>query len=362
MQRSVIIRLVILTVMVSCTMTTALNVVPANAQSPCEWTEYSSNPVFGQWLGNPNRAYYPKVIYDPNQFSGHGDNAYYKMWFGSNNGIGYAYSNDGINWTAGLNPLPGLVPGAHHPVVEYDPGGFGHGVYYKIWYWNSQWNYTIGDLRYAESSDGINWVNEQPFTQDATFKVVTSIPSEWNRGSTGASEIIYNPGGSNSLDDLNLWNNKYVMYYTATPGAGEFIGLGYSDNRTHWKRYGNNPVLSPCHPSDPSAGWDYQSVGCPTVMNIAGTWHMWYGGGPFTNHGIGYATSTNGIDWTKHTDNPIFHKDDGIPWRNDRTYTPSILYAAANFGGHGDAYPYKMWFSGRAALAATTPSAMPPTC
>src|SRR4030042_6248507 len=98
MQNSVIIRLAILVIIVFCTMATGLKIIPAGAQSPCDWTEYSSNPVLGQWLGNPNRAYYPKVIYDLGQFSGHGDTAYYKMWFNTYIGgayrIRYAYSND----------------------------------------------------------------------------------------------------------------------------------------------------------------------------------------------------------------------------------------------------------------------------
>src|SRR4030042_1489472 len=74
---------------------------------------------------------------------------------------------------------------------------------------------------------------------------------------------------------------------------------------------------------------------------------MWYSGGPGTNHGIGYATSSDGMNWTKHPDNPIFYKDDGEDWRNNRTYTPWVLYDVANFSGHCDACPYKMWFSGR---------------
>ncbi|MBC8274404.1 MAG: hypothetical protein H8E40_05470 [Chloroflexi bacterium] len=75
MQSSAIIRLVILTILVSCTMASALSMIPASAQSPCEWTEYGNNPVFGQWPPGGAKAYYPKVIYDANQFSGHGDNA-----------------------------------------------------------------------------------------------------------------------------------------------------------------------------------------------------------------------------------------------------------------------------------------------
>jgi hypothetical protein len=325
------------------------NLTVAPNPTPCDWVEYSNNPVFGQWLPGGIKAYYPKVIYDANQFSTHGDSAYYKMWFGSSSGIGYAYSNDGISWTDGANPVTGPVGGAGHPLVEYDPNGFGQGIYYKLWYWTGSMTYSINDLRYAESGDGINWTNDQVLTQDSILPLVTGNSGpDWNAGSYGPCDIIYSPSGSNSLDDINLWNNKYVMYYMGTTGGNEFIGIAYSANGTFWKRYGNDPVLSPCTlADDPDICWDYYSVGYCSVINLSGSWQMWYGGGEGTNHGIGYATSTNGISWTKHPDNPIFHISDNMSWRNDRTYTPWVLYDIANFDGHGDACPYKMWYSGR---------------
>ena len=312
------------------------------AISACDWVEYGNNPVFGQWLGGP-KAYYPKVIYDASQFSGHGDTAYYKMWYGSSNGIGYTYSDNGTSWTAGQNPLPGLVAGANHPLVKYDPNGFSPGIYYRMWYWTGVMNYNINNLHYAESSDGINWINDQSLTQDVSYPLVTNNPGpDWNAGSYGPCDLIYNSGGSNSLDDGDLWNNKYVMYYMGTTGGIEFIGLAYSANGTHWKRYGCTPILSP----GAAADWDNTSVGYCSVIHISGSWYMWYGGGPGTNQGIGYATSPDGISWTKDPGNPIFHFSDGIPWRNARTYTPWVVYDGANFSGHGDTCPYKMWFSG----------------
>jgi hypothetical protein len=342
-QRLAITKLAIVTIFTICLITAAFNGAPAVAQSPCNWIEYINNPVFGQWIGGA-KAYYPKVIYDPNQFSGHGDSYYYKMWFGSSSGIGYAYSNDGINWTAGANPVSGTVAGAGHPLVEYDSNGFGHNVYFKLWYWSGNMTYSINDLRYAESGDGINWTYDQPLTQDGTSPLVTGNPGpDWNAGSYGPCHAFYNSGGSNSLDDTNIWNNKYAMYYMGTNGGSEYIGLGYSDNGIHWKRYGNDPVLSP----GAAADWDNTSVGYCSIINVSANWEMWYGGGPGTNQGIGYATSSDGINWTKHPDNPIFHVTDNVPWRNDRTYTPWVLYNPADFSGHGDAYPYKMWFSGR---------------
>jgi hypothetical protein len=323
------------------------NLTVAPTPTPCDWVEYGNNPVFGQWLPGGAKAYYPKVIYDVDQFSQHGDSAYYKMWFGSSSCIGYAHSNDGISWTPGANQPTGLVTGANHPLVKYRPEGFGNGIYYKMWYEDMAYLWSIDALRYAESADGIIWTNDQALTQDGTYPLVTNTWPDWNIGSYGPCDLFYYPSNSNSLDDSNPWNNKYVMYYMGTDGTKEAIGLAYSDNGTHWKRYiygnGNDPVLSPGAPAD----WDNTGVGYCSVINLSvNNWQMWYGGGPSTNNGIGYATSTDGINWTKHPDNPIFYKDDGKLWRSKRTYTPWVVYDAANFGEPGNACIYKMWFSG----------------
>ncbi|HUS69649.1 MAG TPA: hypothetical protein VM075_02590 [Anaerolineae bacterium] len=59
------------------------------------------------------------------------------------------------------------------------------------------------------------------------------------------------------------------------------------------------------------------------------------------NHGLGYATSPDGLNRTRDSGNPIFHKDDiGYPkyhWRQNRSYTPMVLRAGTL---------WLMWYSG----------------
>lgn len=57
-------------------------------------------------------------------------------------------------------------------------------------------------------------------------------------GSYGPIDVFYNATGSNGLDDANVWNNKFVMYYDGTTGAFEEIGLAYSTDGILWKGYG----------------------------------------------------------------------------------------------------------------------------
>lgn len=306
----------------------------AHALTTTVWMEYSSNPVYA-----PGKAYYPSILKEGNT---------YRMWSDNAGGVQMAISTDGIIWTT-LGQASGLL-NPRHTVVEKI------GNEYRIWYdeGSDAHLYSIEAIRTASSSDGLIWDDDQHLTQDDTCQLITGAGSGWNRGSYGLGDVIYNPSGSDNLDDTNVWNNKYVMYYMATNGSNEYIGLAYSVDGKHWKRYGNAPVLSPCtEVDDPSVGWDYRSVGYPTVIKDAGgIWHMWFCGGPNTNYGIGYAWSNDGINWVKDADNPIFHKGDGVCWRDDRTYTPMVI---------GD----QMWFSGKDAdtgVYAIGYATAPPPC
>lgn len=297
------------------------------------FSEYAGNPVFA-----PGRAYYPTVIYDPFHFGDVylGGLPYYKMWYTSAAGIACAYSNDGITWNL-YGPVSGLLASAHHAHVIYDRNGFGGtAIHYKMWFWDTSASiYSLAALKYAESADGINWA-WQLLTQDAAYPLVTGVFPDWNRGSYGPVDVFYNPVGSSVLDDVNVWNNTYVMYYDGTTGGIEQVGLAYSVNGLHWKRYGNQPVL-PISPGQ----WDSSYAGFGTVVRLPDGYHFFYSGGQTAMHqGIGYAFSPDGITWYKAA-SPLFHITDGVLWRSVRCYTPSVI---ARITAH-TVYLY-MWFTG----------------
>jgi hypothetical protein len=171
--------------------------------------EHLSNPIFA-----PGRAYCPTVVSDSYHFGDvyPGGIPYYKMWHTSAAGIALAYSEDGITWNQ-YGAVSGLLASAHHAHIIYDRNGFGGtGTYYKMWLWDQTQLYSLAALKYAESSDGINWTWSS-LTQDAAKLLVTGIHPDWNRGTYGPIDVFYNPSGSPVLDDYDVWNNKYVMYY-----------------------------------------------------------------------------------------------------------------------------------------------------
>jgi len=329
---------------VTLTLTLALT---ASAQGPGDWTEYSGNPVFGQGVGGP-KAYYPSVLYDADSFSGHGAAAKYKMWYGtSGSQTALATSDDGISWTDhGV-----VMTDGYHATVEYYPAGFTGAntggspssaiMYYRMWYWDVGALYDVSAIGYTESPDGVSWYNYQS-CQNGAVPIVSGVHPEWNRGSYGPCDILYNPSASNTGTD---WT--FTMYYDGTTGGDEAIGLGFSSDGITWAGYDADgdgkadPVLNGTYVS---GDWDYNYVSRATIIkNADDDYEMWYSGGHGRmDHGVGYATSSDGIHWTRHASNPIFHKDDtgypGNPWRQERTYCPSVIK---------DGSSYKMWFAGK---------------
>ncbi len=301
------------------------------AQAMVMWVEDAANPVY-----SPGKAYYPTIVLDGGT---------YEMWSTASGGIQYATSTDGVNWTT-AGTASGLTSPHHVLVKKFGPftgcntgnNPSGSNMRYRIWYWRSGEIYSINAIRYAESPDGVTWYNDQPITQEGYTVVDNRKSSNWNRGSYGPCDILFNPSGSDIIvspvDEDSVWQNKFVMYYDGTSGGTESIGLAVSSDGRHWEGYnGGIPVLTG---SGVPGDWDTTYVSrCTVVKADDDTYHMWYSGGDGRmDHGIGYASSNDGIAWTRHVGNPIFHKDDGLDWRAKRTYTPVVIGT-------------DMWFTGK---------------
>jgi hypothetical protein len=285
---------------------------PAHAIVTTEWQEYGSNPVF-----NPGKIYYPTILQEGGA---------YKMWFDASAGIQMATSTNGVNWTTS-GTASGLTSPRHTLVEKI-------GESYRMWYWNSAQIYSIGAMRTATSADGLTWTGDQPLTQVGTSVINTT---GWNRGTYGPADVIYNAAGSDTIvnptSEATVWANKYVMYYDGTTGGAESLGLAVSNDGVNWQGY-NGGSAAVFAGTGVTGDWDMDYASRGTIIKeSADAYHLWYSGGAgAVDHGIGYASSTDGINWTR-ADEPIFHKTDGVAWRSNRTYTPMVI---------GN----QMWFSG----------------
>jgi len=273
-------------------------------------------PLFG--MGSL-KTYYPTVVKD---------SSVYRMWYGSGSGCGYATSTDGSTWTQQTNPLSGLQ-NCNHPLVEKIGGTF------HIWYWDQNVLYSPSAIRHATSTDGINWANDQPLTGS----IVSGIYPNWNYGSYGPIDLIYNPTATNT--GANPFDYTYALYFDVTPdGGSEEIGLAYSSDGINFQGYGTVLPRGNTGPWGNTDNWDSSYTTFGTVIKLSnGNWKMWYSGGTTeSNHGIGVATSTDGLNWVRDPNNPLMHITDGVAYRQERTYTPAVIF---------DSGALRMWYTCR---------------
>jgi predicted GH43/DUF377 family glycosyl hydrolase len=121
-----------------------------------------------------------------------------------------------------------------------------------------------------------------------------------------------------------------------------------SDNASAWNKYATNPVLRPGYTGSPQTQYDFNNISDCCVLKEGATYKMWYTGSGQTaawsvNHAcISYATSTDGVTWTKDAGNPVLDVSPAA-WDAYAIETVSVL--------RDDAAPpaerYKAWYAGR---------------
>ena len=216
------------------------------------------------------------------------------------------------------------------------------------------------------ASDGVAWTKYQgnplnmglarvvePWViyDGSTFKM-------WYTGITDAHRIYYatspdginwtpegmvlDKGGPGSWDEHQVRNPvvlfdgaSYRMWYSGYIYGTAKIGFATSPDGIHWTKYDQNPVLV----AGGNGGWDDYTVGAFTVMLEGSKYWMWYNGvrAEGGSQQIGVATSLDGVSWTKYSANPVL-----VPgpneWDNYHIYTGPVLKSEGL---------YRMWYTGQ---------------
>ena len=246
------------------------------------WTKYPGNPVLtatvgweGEWLGHPH------VVKDGST---------YKMWYGpGDEKVGYAWSSDGIHWTKyAENPILEGTPGTWDEdgiaapfVIRF---GFND---YRMWYQSG------GQIGYATSTNGVEW------TKHITPALTPEATGAWD------DERVADP-------NVLFYGMTYHMWYSGGDGDAIRIGYASSSDGIHWNRSASNPLLSYGAPGE----WDEFGVSESNVLFDGTLYRMWFSGwrGTWQTPQRGYATSTNGIDWTKYAGNPVLSPGTPSQW------------------------------------------------
>ncbi len=298
------------------------------AQAAITWAKSSLNPVLDEgdlddWdEGGVGGA---SVIWDD-------ADSLYKMWYTGLTpdlppvpAIGYATSTNGISW-AKYGTTPVLTKGTSgawddegvgSPSVIWDADD---GVY-KMWYTGTPARdaSAVPAIGYVESADGITWTTNR---QQVTGLVSAGV---WDDAGVMSPSVIKD-------------GTTYKMWYSGR-SAGGVIGslrIGYAES-TDGKSWTNPQMVLD---KGASGEWDERGVGVGCVIEISGEYNMWFTG--YTGYedqtgvesAIGYASSDDGIDWTKDS-NPELTI--GIVWEAKGVGAPWVTYANR---------VYRMWYSG----------------
>ena len=157
-----------------------------------------------------------------------------------------------------------------------------------IIYVREQINNTMQAIFRGASNDGVHW-NMYP-----SPVLTVGANGSWD------SSVVFSP-------DV-IWNGTgFLMYYVGDGSGFRQIGVAFSTDGIHWTKSAHNPVIV----HGPGV-YDARFVRWPSVIYDNGVYKMWYTGEtdvnattPFLNT-VEYATSTDGVHWTKYPGNPVF--------------------------------------------------------
>ncbi len=247
------------------------------------------------------QTFMPDVFYHDGQF--------HMFYVGSNNArvggaIGYATSTDGLNFTKHPdNPV--LVGTAEFPNLVA-PELFFDGQQWVMYVNGGEAGVPIGEaiLRATASELSGPW----HLLPEPMMGVRGLRP--WDRKSQPATIFQMDEG--------------LAMYYMGIGGLGIQMGLAHSPDGINWTRHDNPDTGDRLEGSDPilavgaTESWDVAAVGTLEVLRTDDQWQMFYIGSmtdPFAVTrdsiltkkpvGIGFATSEDGVQWTKHPENPV---------------------------------------------------------
>jgi predicted GH43/DUF377 family glycosyl hydrolase len=211
---------------------------------------------------------------------------------------------------------------------------------YKMWY--------LGDaggsnkfVMYAESVDGITWIRPYPnpvlspgpigswddlcvcpgaiIFEDGLYSMLYcgfSDPySIWHIGLATSSDgiswlkhpspVLYATGGSEfqlAPSSIIKVEGVYYLYYTGRDLPLLDIRLATSSDKINWTRFSGNPILTY------DEVWEGSGVYYPNVYKKNDSYVMIYMNQP--GSGFGKATSTDAINWVKAEANPFFTKEE----------------------------------------------------
>lgn len=279
-------------------------ILTAYFQKQNQWVRSANNPVL---VAGPTGSWDSLLVTRPKPFL-YSDGTYGMIYAGGNSyssvgifasSVGLATSSDGVNWVKYANN-PVLSPtdvawvnGTVAPRIRPGSVFYDSSTELYVFYFTAPVNVKCGAnpcnrwfVGRATSTDSMHWVTSpQP---------IILTPNGWG----WVQVAVVNAGG------YKMWAQTW------DDGVGAFYYFTSTDGVSWAPGNGGNPVFSPTgSPTD----WDGNETYAQDIVydSTSHVYTMFYGGcDPScyfygTLGRIGYATSTDGISWTRYSGNPI---------------------------------------------------------
>lgn len=218
------------------------------------WTKNAANPILvsdpATWHGESLQL--PRVIII---------DEVYHMWFRSNNRVGHAVSQDGLDWTfTGFPVLEGTLGTWDGDLVAFAEVIYSDSLF-QAWFCGS--NNNIAAIGYATSEDGVEW-------QKLPDPVFEASDDGWDSGLIYASSVVSNGG-------------YYYMWYSANDGTElSRIGRASSLDGINWARITrDDPEIE----YGEQGSWNAAASFYPNAIIHNGLYEIWFNGVPTRNSG-----------------------------------------------------------------------------
>ncbi len=164
-----------------------------------------------------------------------------------------------------------------------DPALTKVGATYVMWYSGTAEDGSSSAIFRATSSDGLTWTR-------GGAPVLQGTPGAFDENGVYGPDVVYDPADPAT---------PYRMWYSGRSGVFGGIGYATSIDGVTWTKYPGVGLPVPVLTHGSAGSADSFSAADPTVLKDGSTWKMWYTGDDSSKKRIAYATSTDGVTWSK---------------------------------------------------------------
>jgi predicted GH43/DUF377 family glycosyl hydrolase len=181
---------------------------------------------------------------------------------------------------------------------------------------------TVFDVSLLKDDGGYKMYNSWRPKKSLALSV-SADGKQWSR-----PQIILPPNSETDWEkDINRpgivkKDGVYHLWYTGQADGHSRIGYAVSTDGVNFIRQSAEPVLQPELP------WEKVAVMCPHVNwdEKESVFKMWYSGGEqYEPNAIGYATSKDGLHWEKYAGNPVFAADPAREWEQHKVTACQVI-------------------------------------